>query len=47
MNLTKIIGCVIMIEEERMMKRSDYEKEIKVKDLLIKSLSERIEREIG
>ena len=34
-----------MIEEEVMMKINDYEEEIRVKNLLIKSLNERIEKE--
>lgn len=34
-----------MIEEEVMMKINDYEEEIRVKNLLIKSLNERIEIE--
>lgn len=36
---------MIMIEEEVMMKINDYEEEIRVKNLLIKSLNERIEIE--
>ena len=34
-----------MIEEKVMMKINDYEEEIRVKNLLIKSLNERIEKE--
>ena len=36
---------MIMIEEKVMMKINDYEEEIRVKNLLIKSLNERIEIE--